>query len=59
MNTPRDTSRLTFEPPRTRPDGHTWTGPCKSAGCHALRDFIVLVLCSAAIVTACFGCGVL
>ncbi len=51
---------LTFEPaPQTRPREHTWTGPCKSTGCHALRDFIVLGLVSATIAYACVGLGIL
>lgn len=64
MQTPKDTSLLTFEPPPRnepleRPKTHTWTGPCKSAGCNALRDFIVLALVSAAIAYACVGLGIL
>ena len=60
MKTPEVTALLTFSPaPPTRPAEHAWAGPCKSTGCHALRDFIVLGLVSAAIASACVGLGIL
>lgn len=63
MQTSND-APLTFAPPPApkplqRPPTHTWTGPCKTAGCHAKRDFLVLTLVSAALAYACVGLGVL
>ncbi len=60
MKTHKAVSLLTFSPPPfARPATHAWTGPCKSARCHALRDFIVLGLVSAAIAYSCVGLGIL